>query len=145
MTDSRIVTTPLTPGTKLERNEAELGPNEKSLPYRELIGALMYLAVCTRPDIAYAVSYLSQFNCCYGMQHWTAAKRVLRYLQGTRSLGLKFRKTGRPLEGYVDADWANCPDDRRSIVHQLRISPEWRSHLMGSEETENGRFVFHGS
>lgn len=85
------------------------------LPYRELIGSLMYLAVCTRPDIAFAVNYLSQFNCCYNASHWTAAKQILRYLQGTKELGLRFRKTGRPIEG-VDADWANCISDRRSYT-----------------------------
>ena len=116
MSDSKPVATPMDPGTKLEKDEGESSPNEEELPYRELIGSLMYLAVCTRPDIAFAVSYLSQFNSCYNKSHWTAAKRVLRYIKETQDLGLKYQKTGKPLHGYVDADWANCTIDRRSYT-----------------------------
>ncbi|KMQ86503.1 retrovirus-related pol polyprotein from transposon tnt 1-94 [Lasius niger] len=76
----------------------------------------MYLSVCTRPDISFAVSYLSQFNDCYGETHWKAAKHVLRYLKGTESTGLNFPKRHGPLTTYVDADWANCPLDRRSYT-----------------------------
>ena len=73
------------------------------------------------PDIAFAVSYLSQFNCCYNKSHWAAAKRVLRYLKGTQGLGLKYQKTEKPLCGYVDADWANCTTDRRSYTGYMFI------------------------
>ena len=48
------------------------------------------------------------------MEHWNDAKRVLRYLKSTSNYGLTFKKTGEDLVGYVDADWAGCPDDRRS-------------------------------
>ena len=116
MQDSRAVSTPLDPGTKLEIGEEEPSLEEKKLPYRELVGALMYLAVSTRPDIAYAVSYLSQFNSCFRTEHWVAAKRVLRYLRGSDNVGLRFRRTGKALEGFVDADWANCPNDRKSYT-----------------------------
>lgn len=56
------------------------GDNKKR-PYRELVRALRYLAVVTRPNISYTVNVLSQFNDCYGEYHWGAAKRVLRYLK----------------------------------------------------------------
>ncbi|KAK2578606.1 hypothetical protein KPH14_001023 [Odynerus spinipes] len=116
MTNSNPVATPLDPGSKLKRNEGALKPEEKDLPYRELIGTLMYLAVCSRPDIAHAVSYLSQYCNYYDGTHWTAAKRVLRYLKGTSHIGLRFKKNAASLTGYVDADWANCLDDRRSYT-----------------------------
>ncbi|KYN08004.1 Copia protein [Cyphomyrmex costatus] len=76
----------------------------------------MYIAQGTRPDIAYAVSALSQFNSCYTMAHWSCAKRVLRYLKGTLDHGLTFTKSGKNLTGYVDADWGNCSLDRRSYT-----------------------------
>jgi len=114
MTDSKSVSTPLDPGTILEASAEDPDSPVAQLPYRELVGALMYLA--TRPDIAYSVSFLSQFNSCYDFRHWNAAKRVLRYLQGTRTVGLRFQKTEKPLTGFVDADWANCPEDRRSYT-----------------------------
>ncbi|CAB0004906.1 unnamed protein product, partial [Nesidiocoris tenuis] len=66
--------------------------NLPDVPYQSLIGSLMYLATSTRPDIAFSVSYLSQFNACYRNEHWNAAKRVLRYLSGTKKLRLTFTK-----------------------------------------------------
>lgn len=116
MYECKTVSTPLDLSTKLKRNEEKSDDEGKNLPYRELIGAMMYLAMCTRPDIAHTVSYLGQYNSCYDKTHWTAAKRVLRYLKGTMDVGLKFRRTTEPLTGYVDADWANCLDDRRSYT-----------------------------
>lgn len=76
----------------------------------------MYLAVQTRPDIAYTVSFLSQFNNCYSELHWKCAKRVLRYLQGTKSYKLKFYKDNCELQGFADADWANNKNDRKSYT-----------------------------
>lgn len=116
MTDSRPVLTPMDVNVKLKKAEGEASAEDGNLPYRELVGALMYLAVATRPDIAFAVSALSQFCNSYSRIHWTAAKRVLRYLKGTMDLGLVFRPDADPLRGYVDADWASCLDDRRSYT-----------------------------
>src|SRR5436190_329827 len=76
----------------------------------------MYIAVNTRPDIAYATSFLSQFNTCYTLAHWQAAKRILRYLKGTIDVSLIFEKNDCKInvKGYADADWANNELDRRS-------------------------------
>lgn len=74
MIESKPVCTPIVPGAKLIKNE---DAQDDNLPYRELVGSLTYLAVSTRPDISFAVSYLGQFNNCYGKEHWAAAKRVL--------------------------------------------------------------------
>jgi hypothetical protein len=76
----------------------------------------MYLAIGTRPDIAYAVQQLCKFLDCYGSVHWEAAKRVARYLKGTRTIGLVLGgdHTARLL-GYTDSDLANCIDTRRSV------------------------------
>ncbi|CAA9998103.1 unnamed protein product, partial [Nesidiocoris tenuis] len=56
------------------------------------------------------------FNNCHTIEHWNTAKRVLRYLKKTPTHGLMFRKTGKQLQGFTDADWGNCPDDRRSYT-----------------------------
>ena len=74
----------------------------------------------TRPDIAFAVNRLSQYLKTPTMQHWTACKRLLRYLVGTYSLGLHF-KPHMPLklDIYADADWAGNIDDRRSTSGYL--------------------------
>ncbi|XP_051156201.1 uncharacterized protein LOC127278509 [Leptopilina boulardi] len=116
MENSRPVSTPLVPGLKLQKiDQSETGELE-TFPFRELIGCLMYLAIGTRPDIAYAVNHLSQFNNTNGKDHWIAAKRILRYLRGTTKLGLRYEKDSKQLEGFVDSDWGSCPVDRKSYT-----------------------------
>ena len=105
MVDCKPVRTPMALGGKLEVSSGV--DKTEQLPYRELIGALMYLSVGTRPDIAHTVNYLSQFNNCHDVRHWKAAKRVLRYLQGTIDKGLIFTKDNKSLIGMADADWGN--------------------------------------
>lgn len=86
-------------------------------PYRDAVGCLMYLAVATRPDITYAVNYVSQFFENPSERHWTMVKRILKYLQGTTLYGFKYNLHGKTLGliGYSDADFANDPDIRRSV------------------------------
>lgn len=109
-----------TPGEVRARfTDAEVtadGKGESGKPYRELVDSLMYLAVATRPDIAYIASFLAQFNHCHTEVHWKAAKRVLRYLKGTADHGLCFRKSTDGVRGYWDADWANCTIHRKSYT-----------------------------
>ncbi|XP_036322252.1 secreted RxLR effector protein 161-like [Rhagoletis pomonella] len=74
----------------------------------------MYLAVSTRPDIAFAVNFMSQFNSNYAEEHWKSAKRILRYLKSTINFGLLYKKTGAEFYGVADADWGANTTDRRS-------------------------------
>lgn len=89
-------------------------------PYQSLIGALNYLAVNSRPDIAHALSLLSQYNNKYKKIHWESAKHVLRYLKGTLDYCLEFKKrvNSSCITGFVDADWGSSKD-RRSYSGQL--------------------------
>lgn len=116
MMDSKIISTPMDSNVKMINPTEPATDEEEKLPYRELVGALTYLAVATRPDISYAVSCLGQFNNCYRKIHWTAAKRVLRYLKESINLGITYRTDNQELKGYVDADWGNCQNDRRSYT-----------------------------
>ena len=89
------------------------------VPYASAVGSLMYAMVCTRPDIAHAVGLLSRFMSNPGKEHWTAVKRVFRYLRGTSDYGLCYQgRTGLEImldiRGFVDADWAGDLDQRRS-------------------------------
>ena len=81
--------------------------------YQSVVGSLMYLATCTRPDIAYAVGMLARFASKPNRSHWTAAKRVLRYLRGTDNLGILYKGESE-IQGYSDADWVGDTDDRKS-------------------------------
>ncbi|KAG5868684.1 hypothetical protein JTB14_036594 [Gonioctena quinquepunctata] len=114
MSESKPISTPMCLNTKLVKpNEIDVLSDDK-YQFRRLIGGLMYLSVCTRPDIAFACSQLSQFNSCYDQSHWTAAKRVLRYLAGTKDYGLIFEKAdNQKIEAFTDADWANDSLDRK--------------------------------
>lgn len=89
--------------------------NMSNIPYREAVGSLMYLAVSTRPDIAYAVQRLARFNDNPGPAHWTAAQRVIKYLKGTKKHRLTLGgKETVELTGFTDSDWASDTDDRKS-------------------------------
>lgn len=118
MKDCKSISTPLDANSKLEARK-ETSDEDMNFPYQSLIGSLMYLAIFTRPDIAYPVNALSQFNSNFSTQHVTAGKRILRYLKGTLDLGLKFVKTNERLEGFADADWASDVNDRRSYTGYL--------------------------
>lgn len=114
MQDCKPARTPLDTNVQLTKPSRANKKIMRQYPFQRLIGALMYLAVSTRPDIAYTVNFLSQFNTNYSTEHWLAAKRILRYLRGTESHGLKYQKSGIPLYGVVDADWGANTVDRRS-------------------------------
>jgi len=81
------VSTPLNPGIKLSKDQCPKTPAEveamRSIPYAHAVGSLMYLAISTRPDIAYSVGVLSRFSANPGLQHWAAVKHLFRYLKGT--------------------------------------------------------------
>jgi hypothetical protein len=72
-------------------DEHGLGPE---VPYLSAIGALMYLANCTRPDIAFAVNLLARYSVAPTRRQWVGVKTILRYLKGTQDLGLWFPKKG---------------------------------------------------
>lgn len=82
---------------------------------------LMYLVVCTRPDLAFVVTYFSRYQESPTDRHWTGLKRLLRYLRGTSNFRLTFeRHEGVPvLEGFADANWASDPVTRKSTTGYL--------------------------
>lgn len=87
--ECRTTATHLEHGIKMSKEHGADSPEEKDkmakVPYRQLIGSLMHLALHTRPDIIHAVTKLSQYNTNPGRIHWNQAKHVLRYLNGTKS------------------------------------------------------------
>lgn len=83
-------------------------------PYQSLVGSLLYLANCTRPDISQPVGVLSRFMSNPSAEHLSAAKQVLRYLRGTADLGLLYTSKSANLIGYCDADYAGDLDKRKS-------------------------------
>jgi len=118
--DCKTKPTPLTPHVHLSKNDCPEVPDKKAVKlYQQLIGSLMYIACGTRPDIAYAVNTCAQFMSNPGNRHIEAAKHILRYLKGTKDVKLTYQRQppelANKLFGYVDADHATDPDDRRSV------------------------------
>ena len=112
MKDCNPVSTPTEFGLKLNKDHE--GKKVDNTNYKQIVGSLMYLTE-TRPDIMYYVSLISRYMENPTEMHLLAAKRILRYLQGTRDFGL-FYKKGKKLElfGFTDSDCVGDQDDRRS-------------------------------
>ncbi|KAG6401074.1 hypothetical protein SASPL_137919 [Salvia splendens] len=104
---------PMDSSKTLQQDEGDLLPDPTA--YRRLIGRLVYLCI-TRPDITFAVNKLSQFLAKPCTGYMLAAEKVLRYLKRTLGHGLFYSTQAAPtLSIFSDADWAACPDTRRSI------------------------------
>lgn len=99
-------TTPMVAGLHLETAPTGSLAVEAS-KYLSVIGSLSYLAVGTRPDIAFSVNFLARFSACPQKDHWTALKHLLRYLSSTRNEGLwfKYGDVNSTLDVYCDANW----------------------------------------
>ncbi|KAG6436855.1 hypothetical protein SASPL_101759 [Salvia splendens] len=105
-----------TPMDSIKQLQVDAGPPlEDPTIYRRLVGRLVYLCI-TRLDITFAVNKLSQFLSKPCSDHLVAAERVLKYLKGTVGHGLFYSaQADLSLSIFSDADWAGCPDTRRSI------------------------------
>lgn len=112
MADCKAASTPEEVGQPSYNDET---PLTSDYPFKDVVGSLLYLVTCTRPDIAHAVSMASRTG-KPTMIHWQRLKRILRYLKGTTNFGIRFRggQESPELVGYSDADYANDPITRRS-------------------------------
>jgi len=110
----------------------------RSVPYAHAVGSLMYLAISTRPDIAYAVGVLARFSVNPGVAHWAAVKHLFRYLKGTLDYKLTYAPnpsapSSSLFHTYSDADHGGCKDSGKStgayIVKIGTGAVSWRSKL----------------
>ena len=133
MENCKPVSTPADPAVKLVP-AADGETTVDSGMYQSAVGSLLYLSIWTRPDIAYAVSSVAKYSGKPTQTHYTAVKRIFRYLRGTVDFGLCFPRTDNPhvdLVGYSDSDWAGDVGDRRSTSGYLfkigDCAVSWRS------------------
>lgn len=106
--------TPMEEGFQLDEDQEII----QNVPYRQLIGSLLYLSTTSRPDITYSVAYLSRVLDKPTLQAWKAAKRILRYLQETKRVGLLYKRSSEEewkLKAYADANWGTDKNDRKSV------------------------------
>ena len=109
--NSGIARTPVDVTLHFSKNKEE---SVAQVEYSRVIGSLMYLMSCTRPDIAYAVNKLSRYTSNPGAMHWQEIMRVLKYLRFTRDYGLHYTRYPAVLEGYSDANWISNDKDSKS-------------------------------
>lgn len=112
MEECNAVRNPMVRGNRLTKEGA--GARVDPTSFKQLVGSLRYLTA-TRPDLIYSVNLVSRYMESPSEQHLAAAKRILRYVQGTVGFGIQYRHGGdEKLIGYVDSDYAGDEDDRRS-------------------------------
>ncbi|XP_062539030.1 uncharacterized protein LOC134207326 [Armigeres subalbatus] len=115
MSEAKTAKSPMDVGYLKQKSDEKLF--DDGTKYRSLVGGLLYLAVNTRPDIAACTAILGRKVSAPCESDWTAARRVLRYLKGTKDYRLQLgRNLDEPLAGYADADWAGDMDSRRSTT-----------------------------
>ena len=143
MEDCKSVSTPVTSSKSSDKDEAFVDQTY----YQKIVGSLLFLASRTRPDISLAVNLLTRKASAPRSSDLVAAKRVLRYLKGTKHYGLRISGIVGKLHGYSDADWGNDTVDRRSvsgILLKIGSSPVfWRSKKQGcvSLSTSEAEFI----
>jgi hypothetical protein len=94
---------------QLEINEMEL------VSYASAVGSIMYVQVCTHPDLAFVTGLLGRFQSNLGIMHWKAAKKTLHYLQGTKHYMLTYKRTDNlKVIDYLDSDFTGCADSQKS-------------------------------
>ena len=106
--------------------------NMKNIPYASIVESLMYVQVCTRLDITYAVGMLGRYQSNSSLKQWRAAKKVMQYLQKTRDYKLTYRRYDHlDMIGYSYSNFANYFDFRKSTSKYVFLLVEgaisWRS------------------
>lgn len=132
LSNTKSAGSPLDPSLPLlKAKPSDTMANEKY--YQRVTGSLNHLTVYSRPDIAFAISKLSQFNSAPTATHLNAAVHVLPYLKGTRDLCLVYKRQPSTVNanvvGYSDADWGSDENDKISYgvcIHCGLVS--WSSH-----------------
>jgi len=144
MDHCRALKVPLTPNLKLLYNTGQ--PLNNPNIFRRIVGKLTYLSI-TRPDISFAVQFLSQFMSCPTDAHLKEAFHVFRYLRATAEHGVLFSKDSTfQLRAFCDSDWGSCPNSRKSVTGYAILLGKslisWRSKKQGvvSRSTAEGEY-----
>jgi hypothetical protein len=140
MTDCNTVSTPMDPKVKILPNPEE-NEGSRSNYFVQLLGELQFLTNATRPDIAFAVNHLASYTANPTIQHVTALKRILRYLKGTKSYGIRYSNSPNDqsddtelfhgiFHGFADAAYANTEDYKSTAGYVFMAAGgaiTWRS------------------
>jgi hypothetical protein len=137
-------TVPMTRDMKLTRDEKRTAKQQAyvdSFPYQELLGSLLYLAVNTRPDIAFAVNACARYSNSPTYVACRTLVRILDYVSNTLDVGIVYRGTVWDIHGFCDSDWAGDIDTRRSTTGYLTFMAggpiAWQSRLQTTVATSS--------
>jgi len=124
MNECKANATPIVKGDKFNIIQCSKNALEKqemeNTPYASLVDSLMHIHVCTRPDIAFAIVMLDRYQSNPRIAYWKAAKKFMRYLQGTKNYILSYRHVkNREVIGCSDSDFARCQDSRKSTSEYI--------------------------
>lgn len=116
MDDAKTVSTPA--DTHMHLSSDISNETRIKVPYREAVGSLIFAAIVTRPDIAFGVGVVNRYLDKHDATHWSAVKRILRYLKETEHYGIMYTKTEGPniIKGFSDSDFVSDMDTRRSTT-----------------------------
>jgi hypothetical protein len=134
----KLVKTPLSMAEKLVIGTGTTLTNEAT-KYRSIVGGLQYLTL-TRPDISFPVNRVCQFLHTPTDFHMVAVKRIVRYVQGTFNIGLKFHSAlSLKPSAFSDANWVGCPNDSPQVALQCILAPILCHGAQGSNRLCRGR------
>jgi len=124
---------PISPGAEVQAWVEGDKLLEDVKKYSEVLGGLLYLSCCTRPDICYAVNTLARYMTKPTVRHFELLKGIVRYLKGTTDMGIVYGVSESTVKGFTDADFAGCKDTRRSRSGMVFVScggaVHWASKL----------------
>ena len=125
-------------------NAVDNSDPQPTMNYREVVSSLIYLMTCTRPDISWIVTRLSQSLENPGAAEWIMLKHVLRYLRGSLNNGLLYQKSkmGLTLVGYSDSDWASSEDRCSTTGYYYSLNPAGPPIYVGRVEN-NQQLLYH--
>jgi hypothetical protein len=126
MLQGKILSKTQSPATAEDREEMN------KIPYASAIGSIMYAMLCTRPDVAHAISLTSRYQSDPGLEHWTVVKNIFKYLRRTKDMFLVYGGEEELVAGcYVDASFDTDPDDSKSQSGYVFVmnggAVSWRS------------------
>ena len=136
MDESKKGFLPMLQGTKLSKTQSPATTEDREVmnlkPYASAIGSIMYAMLCTRPDVAHAISLTSRYQSDPGLEHWTAVKNIFKYLRRTKDMFLVYGGEEELVaKCYVDASFDTDTDDSKSqsgyVFLMNGAAMSWRS------------------
>ena len=131
MSNSKVVKSPIAQQFKKSVDQMTNSDADKEymshFPYANAVNSIMYAMICTRPDLAYAVSMVSRFISNPGKEHWQELKQILRYIKGTTKKDLVYSGARNKcndhnmVKGFVDSDFACCIDTKKPLTRYVFI------------------------